>query len=264
MIRSPTLLSITALAGVAASVLGTPGCGSTTPRTGGDTGGGGAGTSGAAGRGGTGGTRSSCAQDCGGIITCVDGVVYSYGALNAQPCDVQCPRTVVGTCSAGCGLSMLENGNCSLSLCRENSPKRAGDPCATDADCRPTEAVVTGARIDGLYLRCDATTSKCVTGTPPAPVADWLAPCTPALVTAAAPTLGAWVTINDAKCSSGSCLVVGTETCIRQGCVQKCRSDDECPSGTQCSNPGCSPFGAEKIGLCVPAQQAVATALQCL
>lgn len=200
----------------------------------------------------------SCVLDCGGFRGCREGMLYDYGALNAKPCNVGCPvGQLVGTCRKGCGPVPSTNGTCAQALCQENVAKVAGSPCAIDDDCRPSKAVVTGTQIQNVYLSCDVAAGACVARGEPARVADWLSACTPAAVAAHQGDLttpGAWQRFDDPGCTSGVCASIFDGACIRQGCSQRCRSDDECPSGSQCSvvSTACDAFATEKKGVCLP------------
>jgi hypothetical protein len=205
---------------------------------------------GAAGSGGAGGGfQPGCHIDCFGRTTCRDGVVTVW-AHNPVPCDQwtgECPHGVVTTCSKGCNAAAM-NGptNCPQAICRENAPKAAGDACQADDDCRPTPATASG----NVYLRCDTGTGKCVTAGPPV-LGDWLEACTPSAVESLRGITTPFRVFADTKCSAGACAAAGRETCIAQGCTQPCRSDDECPAGSVCSEAACNPFDSMKRGFCV-------------
>lgn len=243
-------------AGMAGS--GTGGAAGGTAGTGGAAGGT-AGTGGASGStAGTGGSASSGTAGCQGHIdcfgrsTCADGVVTQWANMPVSCSAGGCPHGVVGSCRKGCGAAVI-NGppSCVLSICRENMPKAAGDPCETDDDCRPVPARTTASTVQNVYLRCDLGMGLCVPGTAPV-VADWLAPCTPGIVSSLRGMTTGLMQLTDAACSSGVCMAAGEGSCVRQGCTKGCRSDDECPQGSRCSFSSCDPFETEptRIGYC--------------
>jgi len=212
------------------------------------------GTGGSAGSSGTGGVGPFCVQDCGGYSRCVGGVVTSY-PLASRPCGVACPAgNMVGTCQKGCATSMYSFSGCALELCKENVPKHAGDPCETDDDCRPSKATVNGTQISNVYLACDLATGLCVTRAPTT-LADWMAPCSRSVVAPleGMPDQGSPQLYNDPGCSGGLCIAASDGTCVRQGCTKHCRTDDECPSGSQCAFYTCDAFSSVNTGYCTTA-----------
>jgi hypothetical protein len=192
-----------------------------------------------------------CVQDCGGYSRCMDGVVYTY-PLASRPCGVACPAgNLAATCQKGCATAMYLFGGCAGELCKENAPKHAGDPCETDDDCRPSKATVNGTQISNVYLACDLATGLCVTRAPTA-LADWKAPCSASVVAPlrGMPNQGSVQLYSDPGCSAGLCMAASDGTCVRQSCTKRCRSDDECPSGSQCAGVACDPFSTVSAGYC--------------
>ncbi len=227
---------------------------------GGATGGrGGTGGSGAtAGTQGRGGSPSSCHYDCFGRTTCLDGVVTSWAntPVSCSAWTGSCPHYVVETCRKGCSASEISTSTlCPLAICKENVPKVAGDPCETDDECRPSRARTTGTTTpENVYLRCDVAAGICVSADPPV-LADWLAGCTPGLLTSLGGVNTGLVRISDPQCSSGLCMAAGETTCVRNGCTMACRSDDECPTGAICTGASCDPFAVDRTGFCAVSPQ---------
>jgi hypothetical protein len=223
---------------------------------------GGAGGGGAtAGNGGAaGGFPPGCHYDCFGRTTCVDGVVtwWANTPIDCRHWTGSCPSSVVATCRKGCAAAVIHSSvpmACPLVICRENTAKVAGDPCQADDDCRPIPAGSATDTPANIYLRCDVAAGRCVAASPPV-VADWMAACTPSLLTSFMGQTTGVQWFDDPRCSSGACVAAGTQTCVRQGCTTRCRSDDECPMGSRCIN-SCDPFDVERRGVCVPPSAAL-------
>jgi hypothetical protein len=174
-----------------------------------------------------------------------------------------CPSAPAGECRGGCGTDRFtDEVACPLAICRENYPKRVGDSCGTDQDCLPTPARPRSDSplVDNVYLRCDATTSRCVARAPVV-VTDWLAPCNPQVIASiraddrALGTYGGM--LDDPGCSEGVCAFESHfgESCVRQGCSKRCLHDGECPEGASCTRddrPGCTNIAPPPAGYCKP------------
>ena len=126
-------------------------------------------------------------------------------------------------------------GNCGHILL---VPKKAGDPCQTDDDCRPTEAQSSRTMVTNTYLACDTAAKACVATAGPT-VADWMKPCSPDVVAQIAPA-GSTRAFDrgapDPGCAEGWCAAARVEgaACVANSCTRACTSDDQCPDGSTC------------------------------
>jgi len=161
-------------------------------------------------------------------------------------------ESIVARCAKGCAENGMYGGynTCPLALCRENELKQEGESCQDASDCQPTAATVSTFEVVNTYLTCDAATHACATTGPPV-VADWLSPCSPALVAdVAAANQQAYAydaVFADPGCAEGLCAVhhVAGDSCIANGCTRGCTGDHECPSGSTCAYAvpaGCSSY----------------------
>jgi hypothetical protein len=198
----------------------------------------------------------SCHHDCFSYVTCENGVATRHGQASI-PCAEwtgSCPIAGTYQCERGCGAATLsEPSTCAAAICNEHLPKQPGATCAGDGDCQPTAARRTSnGGVTQTYLRCDASTSRCVEADPPL-VMDWLRRCDPAVLAGREPgTAGA---VADPSCAGGQCVFVvpRDQTCVFQGCSRACSGDQDCPPGSVCQDPtsACSP-GPPRAGYCKP------------
>ena len=172
-----------------------------------------------------------------------------------------CPHSVIATCRKGCSAARSGIGaptTCPISICKENAPKAEGDPCQTDNDCRPVPAVISddsAERVSSMRP-CDWR----VRDRKAPVVADWLALCTHSIVDSLRGSTTGLMPLTDPGCSGGVCMAAGEGACVRQGCTKPCRSDDECPAGSQCSFASCDAFESEptRVGYCKQPLEALA------
>lgn len=216
----------------------------------------------------------TCHYDCFGAVECHDGEVVSFDHVPVACADWtgQCPRHVAGRCLQGCAAERMAGLQCPMEICRENHPKRAGDPCRSMADCQPTPAIVrSDLTVENVYLTCDAAAGRCVKAAP-ASVADWLAPCSPQVIATLTPERRAGGTfggaLTDPGCSEKVCAYVSrsNEACVRQGCSRLCQRDDQCPPGATCSKEqsACADMSIPEDGYCKPGpRRAIAVDLKC-
>jgi hypothetical protein len=181
---------------------------------------------------------------------CAGGVLFAGGCGAAD--------AVVGHCARGCKEEGIIAGYsaCPFALCRENEPKKAGDACEAPDDCEPTRAVVSMFNVTNTYLACDATTQMCVNAAP-AVIADWLQPCTAALIaqmTADGQDYGFDTAVPDSGCSEKWCAVyreTGT-SCVANACTRSCRGDQDCPQGSTCQRAVPAGCAADLPTYCKP------------
>jgi hypothetical protein len=118
-------------------------------------------------------------------------------------------------------------------MCEEWRPKQVGDPCDDPTDCDPQVATVNDAGdVINVYLRCDLETGTCVARDPTV-VEGYLAPCGIEAPFGEPPGFAYGFVLTDV-CSTGVCLVIEDEMCVRQGCTVACDFDDDCPMGSVC------------------------------
>lgn len=147
--------------------------------------------------------------------------------------------TPVGTCAKGCGIAQMYAGLdvCPADLCRENVPKKPGDPCQTDDDCRPTQADSSTTMVTNTHLACDTAAKACAAAAGPT-VADWLKPCSADVVAQTAPagTRAFDRGAPDPGCAEGWCAAARVEgaACVANSCTRACTSDDQCPAESTC------------------------------
>jgi hypothetical protein len=147
-----------------------------------------------------------------------------------------CPVVTAYTCEKGCrrDVARIDSSRAlAPDMCEENRPKRAGDPCADERDCRPQIADVPwDGPITHVYLRCDLDAGRCVDRPPPPPIPDFLESCGIGVDDPARFGLH-----ESTACGSGWCYVDGaTQACVYQGCTAPCADDGDCPPGTLCSD----------------------------
>jgi hypothetical protein len=187
---------------------------------------------------------------------CVQGVVFAGGCGGQDAPVAQCAK---GCASEGAYANLSA---CPVALCRENAPKKAGDPCQSEDDCLPTKATWSSTMVMNTNLTCDATTQTCVVTASPT-VADWLKPCSPDVVArlaAEANGNGIAGAVADSGCAEGWCAFAsGPGGCIANACTRQCTGDHDCPSGSIClyaapasctfdRMPYCQPGGPAGIG----------------
>jgi len=201
-----------------------------------------------------------CHWDCFGGIGCEEGEVWLYGNAPRDCCHYRDPWPGPGPV---CGFVMLadcapeacdpdaagdprytsclefiddpvlENWeHIPPTLCAGGWGRRAGDPCATDDDCRPA------AEDAAPRLRCDVASSTCVADVRPAAPAGFGASCglTPADLEESHHD-GREILAAGATCDV--CYAAWNEpgNCWRQACTIPCRFDEDCPDGTVCLCP---------------------------
>lgn len=185
---------------------------------------------------------ANCHVDCFGTASCSAGVVTL--TLHAPvPCEYwrgSCPVESSYTCQRGCAPptstppGYFEVQQDPSLLCQEGAPKHAGDACASEDDCRPTQATPNAdGSVTSTYLTCDLGQQRCVAA--PAPVvADWLSACGPAVQSYAG--TGDRGAVPDETCRGGACVFADDQLagCLRQGCSAPCTGDQECPPGAVC------------------------------
>jgi hypothetical protein len=179
----------------------------------------------------------NCHIDCFGHAECRDGVATSYYHAPV-PCDRwqgHCPIMDTYQCVEGCRTDVAQIDVVDLEariMCEEHRPKRVGDPCADESDCRPQVADVPwdGGPITHVYLRCDIDAGRCVTRPPPL-IPDWLASCGIALGDEIRDRIH-----ETTACAGGVCAIGGSSpSCVEQGCTARCADDGDCPPGSLCS-----------------------------
>jgi hypothetical protein len=172
--------------------------------------------------------------DAATYYTCSAGIV----SLTSS-CDGSRSSTPIATCAEGCGTARMFDtlGVCPTDLCHENVPKKAGDPCQTDDDCRPTEAQSSTTMVTNTYLACDTAAKACV-ATPGPTVADWMKPCSADVLAQIGPagTRAFDRGAPDPGCAKGWCAAARVEgaACVANSCTRACMSDDQCPAGSTC------------------------------
>lgn len=169
--------------------------------------------------------------DAAPFYACTAGVVSQQGCGSSM---------AVTTCAKGCGITRMSAALdvCPGDLCLENVPKKAGDGCQTDDDCRPVPAESSTTTITNTYLACDTAAHACIATAGPT-VADWLKPCSPDVVARIGPA-GSTRAFDrgapDPGCAEGWCAAARVEgaACIANSCTRACTSDDQCPGASTC------------------------------
>ncbi|MBI5487409.1 MAG: hypothetical protein HY905_08755 [Deltaproteobacteria bacterium] len=160
-----------------------------------------------------------------------DGPLCSSGGphhiCDSPSCRV--PDERYGECLQRLGRGSLEPDDLAEALrlhCPEGGPKSPGDPCTTDADCRP---VAEGA---APRLRCDTGLSACVADVRPPPPAGFGASCGATRGDVLSSEVDVLVTTP--TCPLCHAIVDWRTGCVLQACTADCRFDEDCPDGTVC------------------------------
>jgi len=199
-----------------------------------------------------------CHWDCfpGGGTVCKAGIVYQYGGGGSVPCcNFADPWPYPGPeCTSGSSYTCLTStchdvtklpyyqclarthgyvediGSVStiphlLKLYCDADPLRhKGDPCTTDADCRPA---VAGP------LKCNPAAGECAPATPAPMPPDFGDSCGLDVTDLYQKPGTDWLTVGK-TCKLCHVVYDFAGQCLKQGCSIACQYDEDCPPGTVC------------------------------
>jgi hypothetical protein len=109
-------------------------------------------------------------------------------------------------------------------LCSGSQPKKAGDSCTSDSDCRPAAASVTSA------LACDTASKQCALAPRPSAPAGYMQPCVPSGQTPFSELV--YELPSKELCHATGPASAGG--CVKQGLTLPCVFDEDCPTGSIC------------------------------